>query len=219
MHHQNQSIKQPTTFLKASDKRLSLSIFVVGLMVALPLANPMGGYPLLNHFFFFLTPLPLSLLILSLPLFVLWAISLHQETKFNEFLKEQHRRERTRLTGKVLFRAQLVPHNEGTSWEVVNTNQFDWTDAHAIIERVVGGKKACEKHYLGQVNQSQVVSIESKLASIDACKWRILVLTKEGCTTEFPDRAKPSGPDDADIIDPEMPVKDQAPSELKASVS
>lgn len=190
MRHQNQAIRKPTSFTRRSDTWLALVVMTVCLGLTLPVANPFHYGSLLNQPFFATIPLVLVPLVLALPLVILWAISVNQQIKFNEFLKEQHRRERIRLTGRVLFRAQVKGVPDGSSWDIVNTNQFDWTDAHALIERVCDGKKACEKHYLGQVNQRQKIQIDSKLSAIPSCKWRILILTKEGCTTEYPDHWK-----------------------------
>lgn len=156
-------------------------------LILFPLPNPMGGAPL-NVLLIQAIPLPLALLLCTLPVIIHHAIYLCALTERDEVRLENRRRARLQLTGRVVFRARFKSHKQGSSWNIVNLNKFPWRDTKVLIERVDRGELICEKHQFDEVPAGKTLRVDSELQDLDFSSWRIMVLTREGSHVDFPDR-------------------------------
>jgi hypothetical protein len=170
----------------------NLLVFATGFIaLALILAIPTslsGELGALNAALIRAVPLPVAILALGIPFAIYFALHLQGLEEQNALLRERQRRERIRLTGRIIFRSWCRPHIHGSTWDVVNGNRFAWTDTRILIERQTGDELICEKHQLGDVAPGQRITIDSPLQDQDCTTWRIMVLSCEGSQTDFPER-------------------------------
>ncbi|MCB1136198.1 MAG: hypothetical protein KDK78_08020 [Chlamydiia bacterium] len=171
------------------DKTLVVTCFLLAVFFVLPIPNPFTpGSAAINAALRQALPLQVAVLALGIPFAIHYALYMFHISERNVIVREAERRERIRLTGRILFRSYFRPHLDGSTWELVNFNKFPWTDTRVLIERERNGELVCEKHQLGSVEPGHRLKVESELQDGDFVIWRVMVLTREGSQTDFPER-------------------------------
>ncbi|MDF2550658.1 MAG: hypothetical protein K0S07_1725 [Chlamydiales bacterium] len=148
------------------------------------------------------------------PLFILLALALpyalyHYLVLSRFFIKtecEKHyiSEKRKLQVLRILFRSRYRRSDSQTFWEVKNANRFGWTHAKLLVEREHEGVRKCEKHHIGELGSGKSFTFFSNLEDKECAKWRIMVITAENRSLDFPDRWK------------EEPIDLMLQSELKA---
>ncbi len=182
-------IKRPEDFLRPGDRTIVWgAAFVACLtLIAIPVL-PYTTSPL-NEWLRQVFPFQVAILFLVVPFAIYHALRLNQQIKFNDILRHHHRDDGSRAYGKVSFLAQMRAVAEGgTEWRIRNANEFDWTNAHVMLELSSDGTVTTEKHKLNDVKSQVELRLLSRLPLSPNGQWRVMVITEQGRLIDFPDR-------------------------------
>ena len=184
-------ITKPDNFITSRDKILIFSSLGVVILCTVALSNPFTS-AILNAPLLKLIPPYLAVIMFLIPFAMYYGIHINQQVKFNDLLIERQTEEKLRKKHKLLFHCRFTSDEKGTVWEITNANKFGWHNAKLFIERTFEGEKITRKLTIGDLPTEQKIRLEADLVDIECARWRVMVISKEGQSIDFPDRMKQS---------------------------
>lgn len=183
-------LEKPLSFITLKDRRLVWQFFLLSLLCIVPILNPFKEYPwALNQRIFIAIPSQLSLFMPFIAPAIYYGIIVMERCYFRELVKIEARQlEQLRKKQKIHFTARYRDFEEGSCWEITNRSSFSWNNAKLIIERTQGSSIDSEKHPLGNIPALRRISINSNLNRGVNSQWRVMILSEEGHTIDFPER-------------------------------
>lgn len=177
---------RPKDFVPAEDRLTVRITALLAIITLLAVFTAQEGSPLL--YLAKIIPLPVALVALILPFAMYRGIHLGQEFIFRSQRLEEQRRNQCPNKGRLLLRARFKPADSGTTWEILNANNFGWTAARLLIERQHNGAQSTQKIELGDLESHRKREITCQLEDQVGARWRILAISREGQMVDFPDR-------------------------------
>jgi len=169
------------------NKKIIIISLIVILMCSLYVINPFAIFAApLNHILLSIIPLPLGIAMIFIAPAIYFGMTINNNYKMRDFSINQQRAIKSKIEG-ISFFSHYREYSPGTKWEVTNTNEHAWINAVFLIERVCEGKKNTEKHFLGDVQKSQKMTIDSILNVAPYVKWRVMVVSKDECQIRVPE--------------------------------
>lgn len=173
-----------------SDSYFLATTLLIGLLCAIPLTLPF--YPVeINSLLRSSIPLPIAQFFILLPFIMKAGLSLTdkqhsiEKAEFIAKLRAKHR-------GRLCFSSHFSSHEYGTEWSICNQSSFAWTKAFLLIERSYGGLKESDKIPLKPLKMGEKCRVSSHIVDIRSAKWRVMVVSKEGQSLDFPERVRES---------------------------
>lgn len=183
-------LEKPKSFITKEDTKIVYRALLISVMCCITILDPFSCFhKALNTKILEAIPLEISIPMLFLPVFIYYGIISMERCYFRELIKQESRRlELFKKRQKIHFTARYREKKGGAYWELTNRSSFSWTNSKFFIERTYNGKIKTEKHQLDIVPTLKRISIDSKLESFPGSQWRIMVLSEEGHTIDFPER-------------------------------